>query len=174
MKKLLLLSFVLAFMFKSESQSDLNNYKYAVVPLQYEFFKGKDVYRLNTLTRALFKEQGFSTYFTEQELPEDLFKDRCLALYPNVIKVKGGLFKRKVQIIIKDCTGNIIHESDIGDSGENNHQKAYHEALRKAFKSVERLKYKYTPKRLYMHTCGTHRQNKKSRSSVTSKHDIHV
>ena len=68
-----------------------------------------------------------------------------MALYPDVKKVGGGPFKKKVQIIIKDCKGNVVLESDIGDSKENNHQKAYNEALRKAFKSVERLNYTYKP-----------------------------
>ena len=145
MKKILVLSILMLFIFKSEAQTDLNNYEYVVIPLQYEFLKGKDVYRLNTLTRVLFKGEGFKAYFNEEQLPEDLFKDRCLALYPDVKKVKGGPFKKKVQIILKDCMGNVVHESDIGDSKENNHQKAYNEALRKAFKSIERLNYSYSP-----------------------------
>lgn len=145
MKRILLLCVLMTFLYQTKAQTNLNAYKYAVVPLQYEFLKGKDTYRLNTLTRVLFKSEGFKTYFTEEQLPEDLFKDRCLALYPDVKKVGGGPFKKKVQIIIKDCSGNIIHESEIGDSKENNHQKAYNEALRKAFKSIEKLNYNYKP-----------------------------
>lgn len=146
MRKVLVLILILTFVTEAKSQIEINNYKYVVIPLQYEFLENKDSYRLNTLTRVLFKQEGFSTYFTEEELPQDLSEDKCLALYPDVIKVGGGPFKKKVQIIIKDCYGKTILESDIGDSSENNHQKAYNEALRKAFKSIEKLNYSYQPK----------------------------
>ncbi len=145
MKKLVIFSILFCFTFKVESQTKFNNYKFVVVPLQYEFLKGKDTYRLNTLTRVLFKEEGFEVYFTEEQLPPDLFKDRCLAVYPDVIKLNGGPFRKRVQLIIKDCTGNILLESEVGDSKDNNHQKAYNEALRMAFRSVKNLKYKYEP-----------------------------
>ena len=104
MKKILIVIAILAFVFKSEAQIEVNNYKYVVIPLQYEFLKGKDVYRLNTLTRVLFKGEGFEAYFNEEQLPEDLFKDRCLVLYPDVKKLSGGFFKKKIQIIIKDLS----------------------------------------------------------------------
>ncbi|WP_439153029.1 hypothetical protein [Winogradskyella sp.] len=145
MKKLLLLSIIFCFSIKINSQADLNQYKYAVIPLQYEFLKGKDKYRLNTLARVLFKGEGFGTFFTEEQLPDDLFKDRCLAIYPDVKKVKGGFFKTKLQIIIKDCNGRVLLESMVGESKENNHQLAHNMALREAFQSIERLNYEYKP-----------------------------
>jgi uncharacterized protein YegP (UPF0339 family) len=145
MKKLIILSIILCFSLKSNAQVDLNQYKYAVVPLQYEFLKGKDKYRLNTLTRVLFKEEGFGTFFTEEKLPSDLFKDRCMAIYPDVKKVKGGFFKLRLQIEIKDCNGRVIFESEIGESKENNYKLAHNEALRNAFKSIQKLNYEYTP-----------------------------
>jgi hypothetical protein len=145
MKKFLILSLILCNSINSNSQVDLNQYKYAVIPLQYEFLKGKDTYRLNTLTRVLFKEEGFGTYFIGEKLPDDLFKDRCLAVYPDVKKVKGGFFKLRLQIEIKDCNGRVIFESEIGESKENNYKLAHNEALRNAFKSFQRLKYEYKP-----------------------------
>ena len=146
MKKIIILSIFLCFAFKSMAQTDLNNYKYVVVPLQYDFLKGQDVYRLNTLTKFLFKEGGYDVYFEKQQLPEDLFSDRCLALYADVKEVKGGFRKTRLEIILKDCHGELIMKSEVGQSGENNHEKSHHIALRNAFKSIDKLKYKYEPK----------------------------
>lgn len=145
MKRLLILSLLFFFGLNSNAQAELNEYKYAMIPLQYDFLKGKDKYRLNTLTRVLFKGEGFGTYFNEEKLPEDLFKDRCLAIYPDVKKISGGFFKTKLQIIIKDCNGRVLLESQIGESNENNYQLAHNMALREAFKSIENLDYTYTP-----------------------------
>ncbi|WP_400080941.1 hypothetical protein [Winogradskyella sp. R77965] len=145
MRKLLILSILLCFAFKAESQTELNNYKYIVVPLQYDFLKGQDVYRLNTLTKFLFKKSEFDVYFEKQQLPEDLFKDRCLALYADVKNVNGGFRKMGLEITLRDCKGELIFKSDVGKSGDNNHEKRHQSALRNAFESIEALNYKFEP-----------------------------
>ena len=129
---------------KVNAQNDINDYKYMIVPMKFDFLKGKDKYRTSTLTRFLFKNEGFEVYFDEQELPPDLFKDRCLALYADVTKL-SGLLKRKLQIELKDCYGNQIFLSDIGESKTKEYNKAYPEAIRDAFKSFTFLNYKYNP-----------------------------
>ena len=134
-----------SFALKAESQGDLNNYKYIVVPLQYDFLKGQDVYRLNTLTKFLFKKNNFDVYFDKQELPDDLFKDRCLALYADVKNVSGGFRKTGIEIILRDCKGVLLFKSDVGKSGDNNHKKRYQSALTDAFKSIEKQNYEYKP-----------------------------
>ncbi|WP_299125533.1 hypothetical protein [uncultured Winogradskyella sp.] len=145
MRNLIILSILFCFAFKAECQTDLNNYKYVVVPLQYDFLKGQDVYRLNTLTKFLFKKSKFDVYFEKQEFPEDLFKDRCMALYVDVKNVDGGFRKTRLEITLRDCKGELIFKSDVGQSGENNHEKRHQIALRSAFKSIETLNYKYHP-----------------------------
>lgn len=127
------------------SQNSINNYKYVVVPMQFDFVKGKDRYRLNTLTRHLFKQEGFDVYFDEQELPEDLFKNRCLAMYADVKKVKSFLTV-KTQIELKDCYGKIITVSEVGKTKEKEYSKAYNITIRKAFESIKFLNYEYQPK----------------------------
>ena len=67
-----------------------NNYKYIIVPQQYEFSTEKDQYRINTLTRVLFKGEGFIVYYDLEDLPEDLREDNCLGLYLDLKKIKGG------------------------------------------------------------------------------------
>ena len=147
MKRILISCLLIAFALNAKAQVDINNYKYVVIPLQYEFLKGKDTYRLNTLTRVLFKREGFDAYFNEEQLPEDLFNDRCLALYADVKEVRGGFRKTKLEIVIKDCNGKLVLKSEVGQSGENVHEKRHHEALTEAFKSIEKLNYTYQPKK---------------------------
>lgn len=144
MKKVLtLIVLACSFALNSNAQQSINDFQYVVIPLQYEFLKGKDTYRLNTLTRVLFQKEGFKTFFNEETLPDDLFKDRCLALYADVKKVKGGFRKTKLEIVLKDCKGDVVLKSDVGQSGENVHEKRHKEALTDAFQSIKKLKYSY-------------------------------
>ncbi len=110
MKRTLTLLFFLCFAIvaKSQNNHNINQYKYLVLPLKYDFLSSQDKYRLNTLTRYLFKKEGFDVYFDEESLPDDLFKDRCLALYGDVLEVKGGFRKLKLEIVLKDCYGEIV------------------------------------------------------------------
>lgn len=51
-------------------------------------------------------------------LPEDLFKNRCLALYADAEKLPGKLFKTEIKIVLKDCFGQLVYESEIGSTRE--------------------------------------------------------
>lgn len=142
LRRVFIVVLCLASLLKVNAQNDINDYKYMIVPMKFDFLKGKDKYRTSTLIRFLFKNEGFEVYFDEQELPADLFKDRCLALYADVTKL-SVLLKRKVQIELKDCYGNQLFLSDIGESKTKEYSKAYPEAIRDAFKSFTFLNYKY-------------------------------
>ncbi|TCK68561.1 hypothetical protein DFQ05_0069 [Winogradskyella wandonensis] len=143
-KKLILFVVAIGIGISSFSQTTINDYKYVVVPLKADFFKGKDAYRTSTLLRYLFKKEGFEVYFDEEELPEELFNDRCLGLYANLAKISSFL-KTKVQIELKDCRGREVFVSDIGSTKIKEYIKAYPEAIREAFKSIEFLNYEYNP-----------------------------
>lgn len=141
----LILIFCFIYAWSSAQNKNINNYKYIIVPSQFEMFYEKDKYRLNTLVRYMFKNEGFEVYFNEEELPNDLVIDRCLGLYTGIQKLKGGLFTTKMQISLKDCFGNVVMLSEIGESRQKEYQKAYSEALKAAFTSFKGLNYKYTP-----------------------------
>ena len=134
MKKLtiLLLLLVLSLGSKIHAQET----KYVVVPIQFDFLKGRDQFRANSLLRYLFKENGYKAYFDVEDLPEDLFQDRCKAIYSDVKKIGGGL-NIKVQIEIKDCRGNLLFLSDIGKSKEKDLNKGYKLAIEEAFESFK-------------------------------------
>ncbi|MFI0428183.1 hypothetical protein [Mariniflexile sp. HMF6888] len=126
------------------SQANLNNYKYVIIPNKYDFLKEADQYQLNSLTEFLFNKYGFQTLMEGSNYPEDVIRNRCLALKSNVIK-DSGLFKTKLTIELKNCNDQLVYTSEMGESREKEYQKAYSEALRDAFKSIEALNYKYVP-----------------------------
>ncbi len=135
----------LAFIVGAFSQSNLNNYKYIIVPKKYDFLKETDQYRLNGLTKFLFEKYGFLTLMDGDNYPDDLLKNRCLALNSNVIN-DSGIFKTKLKVELKDCADKVVFASDIGETREKDFGKAYNEALRNAFISFEAISYKYEPK----------------------------
>lgn len=136
MKNLIIIAFVFLSVFtKGYSQQSLSDYKYLVIPEQFEFVKGKDKYRLNTLTRYLFKQHGFNAVY-DSELPNDV--QRCELLWADATG-NSGLVYTKVKYIIRDCNGFIVLESREGKSKDKEYKVAYQEAVRDAFKSIEMI-----------------------------------
>lgn len=142
MKKLTLLFLLTTF--SISAQQSVNSYKYIVVPKQFSFVKSVDKYQTSSLTKFLFNKYGFTAFMSDDELPSDLFANRCLALTAEV-EDESGMFSTKNKIVLKDCFNKIVFTSKVGSSKEKDYKKAYHEAIRDAFKSVKALSYKYTP-----------------------------
>lgn len=141
MKKLLFTIFIM-FSFSALEAQNLNDYKYVIVPESFEFSKEKNQHQLNSLLKFLFEREGFETLMNRESRPEDLQRDSCLGLDANVIE-DSGLFTTKMRITLEDCRGNLIFTSKEGTSREKDFKKAWHEALRRAFESVEALNYNY-------------------------------
>lgn len=139
-----LCAFLIVFSFKGISQESINAYKYIVVPTSFNFLNEADQYQSNSLTKFLFNKNGFNTLMADEEFPEDLNQNRCLALYADVEKHKAFL-NTKLQIHLKDCNNRVVLSSDIGQSREKEYDKVYNLALRDAFKSFEHLDYTYQP-----------------------------
>ena len=127
------------------SQESLNDYKYVIVADKFDFLNEKDQYQLNSLTQFLFNKYGFETIMEGTTYPEDLIRNRCLALKSNVLK-ESGLFKSKLKVELKDCNDKIVYTSKVGESREKEYKTAYNFALRDAFKSFEVLNYKFKPR----------------------------
>ena len=126
------------------SQSNLSDYKYVIVPRQYDFLKGTDKYQLNSLTKFLLEKENFNVFFNDDRFPDDLYKDRCSAIYANVTEHKS-MFKTKLLVELKDCNNNVLFVTREGSSKEKDYVKAYHGALRDAFQSFKAIKYNYEP-----------------------------
>ena len=126
------------------AQKNINNYKYVIVPKKLDFVKKEDQYQTSSLTKFLFNKYGFTTILSDEKLPDDLAKNRCLGL-TGVVKDESGMFSTKTVVELRDCFNNIVFSSTEGKSKQKEYKKAYHESIRDAFKSIEALKYSYVP-----------------------------
>jgi len=131
--------------FYGAAQKDINNYKYIIVPKKFDFLKTEDQYQLNSLTKFLFNKYGYEAYFLDDKLPDDLNNERCLALMSDVSEKKGGMFKTKLVIVLKDCFGKVVMTSQIGESRLKAYDKSFNEALRDAFMTYQNTDYNYVP-----------------------------
>lgn len=122
----------------------LDGYKYVVVPYEFEFLKKHNKYRVNSLVRFLFKNEGFQVLYDSETFPQDLTNDRCMALYLD-LDDDSGMFVTKTKIILKDCSNQIILESEVGTSRIKAYEKAYNESIRNSFESVKAQRYSYKP-----------------------------
>jgi len=137
-------AFLMLFNTSGFSQEDVNAYKYVVVPTAFNFLNEPDQYQINSLTKFLFEKYGFTSLMADEEFPEDLTNNRCLALFADVEKQKAFL-NTKLQVHLRDCNNKIVLSSEIGQSREKEFDKVYNLALRDAFKSFETLNYSYQP-----------------------------
>ncbi len=161
-------SFILISLF-GIAQKDINNYKYIIVPKEYDFSKGEDQYQLNSITKFLFNKYDFEAYFVDDDLPEDLKTNRCLALTSEVSNVKGGMFKTKLEIVLKDCYGAVVMTSQIGESRLKQFDRAYNQALRHAFETFQNFDYKYVPKEKAVAVSETPSKVEKPKDQVIEK-----
>jgi len=127
------------------AQKNINNYKYIIIPNSFEFSKSEDQYQLNSLSEFLFKKYGYEAYLIDN-VPEDIKSDRCLALTADVYNEEKTMFKTRVEVILKDCYGEVVIKSKIGESRLKEYPKAYNQALRDAFETFKNLNYKYVAK----------------------------
>lgn len=126
------------------AQKNINNYKYIVVPKQYEFQKSEDTYQINSLTKFLFERAGFTTYFSTDKFPAELASNSCMALKA-IIKNKSGILNTKLNIDLVDCYNTIVFSTSEAKSKEKKYKKAYQITIRKAFEDIEDLNYTYNP-----------------------------
>ena len=128
------------------SQSDLDQFKYFIVPTYFNGFDSADKYQLNSLTYFLFKKNNFEVLKETDSKPSDLSKSPCLGGLLRLVKHKGGIFKTKVSFDIIDCNNQVVFKSDIGESREKDFKTAYHEALRNTFECINNEDYGYSSK----------------------------
>ena len=126
------------------SQTNLNDYKYVIVPNSFDFLKSDNQYQLNSLTKFLFNKYGFTAIMEDEVFLQDLVDNGCLALRTDVEKL-NGLFKTKLVVVLRNCKNDIIFTSEVGETREKNFEKAYQLALRDAFSSFETIEYNYKP-----------------------------
>ncbi|QRM88045.1 hypothetical protein FG167_02000 [Lacinutrix sp. WUR7] len=141
-KIILLLSIIMFSSNFTNAQTNINNYKYVIVPNTFDFLDKADEYRLNTLTKLLLEKYGFITIMEDATLPDEVILNPCLALKANVLN-SSGLFYSKLRVQLEDCKNSIVFTTAVGESKDKNYQVAYTLALRQAFKSFDSFTYKY-------------------------------
>lgn len=124
------------------AQNTINNYKYVLIPEKFSFSKEEDQYGLNSLTKSLLEEKGFTAYFDNSEVPKELAGNKCNALNVEVLQRKS-LFVTNLTVLLKDCQGNILFKSKEGKSREKEFMTSYNLALRDAFESLKEVPYAY-------------------------------
>ena len=122
----------------------LNNYKYVVIPYKFDFLDSHDQYRVNTLMRFLFKQEGFEVLYDTETLPADLVDDKCLALYADVNN-DSNIFITRMTILLRDCSNKIILETAEAKTKIKAYERAYNVALRSAFDDIKAENYEYNP-----------------------------
>ncbi|WP_395043267.1 hypothetical protein [Flavobacterium sp.] len=121
---------------------NLNQYKYAKVPLKFSILKENDQYRLNTLTKMFMEKYGFESYLDSDILPDEFANENCNKVYVD-LQESNTLMMTKIKVVLKDCKNNILYVSQEGKSRDKDYGVAYNQALREAFKSFESLNHKY-------------------------------
>ncbi|HVV03593.1 MAG TPA: hypothetical protein VHC96_05185 [Puia sp.] len=133
---------LILFAVAGRSQTSLNNYKYVIVPERFSFSKEDDQYSLNSTTKLLLEQKGFTALLGNKSVPPAVAGNRCNALTAEVTQ-NNGMFVTRLTLLLKDCQGNIIFKSKEGKSREKEFPAAYNEALNQAFLSLNDVAYKY-------------------------------
>lgn len=143
MKKHLLL-FVLFIGVTAQAQSELNAYKYIVIPSKFDFQKESNEYGLNLLLKYKFQQLGFETYLDTDDLPQELRINTCLYASP-VLHAKSNMFKTTVSVELFDCGKKSLYRTQEGSSSSKNFKASYNEAVRKSLNSFQDYKLDYRP-----------------------------
>lgn len=142
MKKILIFLFISVTV---TAQKKVHDYKYIIVPKKFDIFNEPDKYQTSSLTKFLFNKNGFIAFLSdEEEIPNDLAKNKCKALTVDLID-GSGMLSTKAGIVLKDCYNKIVYRANDGKSKIKSYKKAYHEVIRKSFNSIKGLNYKYIP-----------------------------
>ncbi|WP_052158374.1 hypothetical protein [Lacinutrix jangbogonensis] len=144
MKNTVLILFTLVALTSVSAQQSLNDYKYIIIPKKFDFLKEADQYKINSLTKFLFEKYNFEAILEDETFPSDYGKNNCLGLKADVLK-DSNMFKTKLSVQLRNCKNELIFTSAQGESREKNYKVAYNQALRSAFKSIEKTNYSYNP-----------------------------
>ena len=121
--------------------AQLNDYKYIIVPKKFDAFKSVNEYQTSTLVKYYFEENGFNALY-DDALPVDLAGNRCLGLLAN-LEDGSNMFSTKITIVLKDCNNVEVYRSVEGVSKIKEYDKAYKDAIQKAFVSFAGMDYNY-------------------------------
>lgn len=119
---------------QQDNKQQVTNYSYVVIQRDFNGFENNE-YKLKTHLTQKLKDKKYIVYSSVQNnWPEELLDNPCLAVTANVGKIKSA-FKNKLEVTFKDCTNNII-ETYSGTSSIKEFEPGYQEALDLALKNL--------------------------------------
>lgn len=123
---------------------NFDQYQNIIVAEKFDFFKKTDQYQTSSLTKFLLKKKGFMVFLSNEKLPSEIVTNRCLSLFASV-RDESSMINVKCIIEIKDCYGKVLYASDIGVSKLKDFKKAYQDAIRIAYNTMEDFVFSYNP-----------------------------
>jgi hypothetical protein len=139
----LLISILFFTIISTNAQKKVNDYKYIIVPSQFEFQQNAGDYDINEMTKFLFNKYGFNALLSTEVFPKDLGENRCLALTAHLRK-KSTFFTTKMKYELVNCYNEVVYTSLESASKNKEYGRAYQESINKTFKSVKSLNYQYS------------------------------
>lgn len=121
---------------------DLSAYKYIIIPQQFSFQKNPNQYKVNDLTKFLFKKYGFDAYIVGEMLPSDANANGCNTL--NMEAEASGFLGTNLIYTLANCRGEVVYTSPEGKSKIKQYEAAYNEVMREAMAGLEELGYTYS------------------------------
>ena len=117
--------------------------QYVIVKSTFDFLKQVNRYKANSFTKFLFSKAGYEVYLDNEELPEELYYNKCSALHVDV-KDKSNLFATRNFIELADCNGKVLYTSKLGTSKLKDYERSYRQSIRNAFFTIENLNLIYS------------------------------
>lgn len=122
-------------------QSQLDNYKYFVVPKRFDAFKEINQHQSSTLVKFLLTKYGFETLY-DDAIPEELFLDKCLGLNSQ-LEDNSTYLQTVVAIVFYDCRGQEVFRTQEGRSKSKEFKEAYSDAIQEAMQTMALITHNY-------------------------------
>jgi len=116
------------------AQTNLNDYKYVIVPKKFKGFKKENQYLTSTMVKFGLVQKGYAAVY-DDALPEDLLVNRCLGL-TIFLEDLSGMLSTKLKLILKDCSARQVFETEIGKSNLKEYKLSYKDAINNAMVSL--------------------------------------
>ncbi|SFR54171.1 hypothetical protein SAMN04490243_2780 [Robiginitalea myxolifaciens] len=128
----------------AQAQTEINAYKYLIVPTRFENFRQTNQYNTSTLTKYHLTQMGFPAVY-DNKLPRDLRIDPCLGLMTAMVE-EGNMFRSRIKFVFSDCEGKVVYETYHGESKSKDFAESYKEAIADALLgSMQGMTYSYDP-----------------------------
>ncbi|GAB1307628.1 hypothetical protein KH5_03110 [Urechidicola sp. KH5] len=174
MRKQTFLSLIIGLIsFNVLAQSELNAYKYVVVPIRYDFQKKDDAFQVNSLTKFLFEKEGFATVLSSDTFPDDLKVNNCLAVTARLID-GSSMFTTKMHFELVDCNNKVVYTTKEARSKEKDYKRAYHAAVRASLQDLNQLNYAYESETISLEPSVTAKVTQSSEATRTVSKNVNI